>query len=270
MPKYPISPLAAKYAAWSFSKAGVALSCPAQFKHKYVLKTASAPSTTDANIGIAAHSILEFLTGGASYAESRKIALEKTPLTSSELEELHMFEDAILAFMKRFDMFCKRNNVVEVLREADWAFDADFNPCAFFDKNAYFRGKVDLAMKTAAGDLFIIDHKSGSAKDLTKDYKKRQQLNSYAVLALASVPDIGGVRAGIHFLQTQDIPFMDYVRVDDIRKRHVPWLFDYLNDAAEACADPFPAKAKMRWPCEWCGYQAACPAFAELMGASQS
>lgn len=266
MPLHHVSPLALKYAPWSFSKAETVISCPAQFNHKYVLKTAAGPGTSDASVGTTAHSVLEHMTGGASFTDARKQALDTTPLTSVEMESLRALEASITAFMRRFDAFCRNYGVIKVFREEAWGFDVDYKPVGFFDPRVFFRGKVDLGLLTKDHDLFIIDHKTGAPKDLRKDVKKRQQLNSYGVLALPHLPEIGGVRAGIHFLQAQDIPFLDYAPVDLIRRAHVPWLFEFLNDAAGNCVDPFLPKPKLRWPCEWCAYQAACSAFAEMTG----
>lgn len=264
MPLHHVSPLALKYGPWSFSKAETVVVCPSQFHHKYVLKTVPGRSTSDASVGTTAHSVLEHMTGGASFVDARKQALDTTPLTSPEIEALRALEGAIAAFMRRFDAFCRNYGVVKVFREEAWGFDVDYKAAGFFAPGVFFRGKVDLALLTKDHDLFIIDHKTGAPKDLRKDVKKRQQLNSYGVLALPHLPEIGGVRAGIHFLQAQDIPFLDYVSADLIRRAHVPWLFQFLNDAAENCVAPFPPKAKLRWPCEWCAYQSACPAFAEM------
>lgn len=269
MPLHHVSPLALKYAPWSFSKAETAVTCPSQFEHKYVLKTTAGPSTSDASVGTVAHEVLEHMTGGASFVDARRLALTKTPLTSTEQDDLRTLEDGIVAFMRRFDAFCKAQQVVQVLREVAWGFDVDFKPVGFFDPGVFFRGKVDLGLLTRDHDLFVIDHKSGAVKDLKKDYKKRQQLNSYGVLALPNLPGLAGVRAGIHFLKTQDIPFMDYVSAEMVRKLHVPWLYSFLNESADNCVDPFPTKAKMKWPCFWCSYQTACPAFLEMTGGTQ-
>lgn len=268
-----VTPESLTYAPWSFSKIETAESCPAQFKHKHVLRTAAALATSDTRVGTAAHAILEKRVLGTSGSEAKKTALDHTPLTGGEVESLRSLEDRIESFLKKFDFFCRQQGVTKVMVEAAWAFDADFRPVDFFAKTAFFRGKVDLGAVTRDNDLIVVDHKSGVAKNLKYDAKKRQQLNTYAALGLASVPGISGVRGAIHFLQGKEdmaIQWMDYVDAKKVRDLHVPWLFGRVNDvAAELARGDFPAKPKLRWPCQWCQFSANCPEFQELYGQAQ-
>lgn len=265
---FQISELARKHAPWSFSKMEMAESCPAQFRHKVILKTASAPAPSDTKVGIVAHEILENRVKGKPSREARGAALQKNPLTSQEEEALRMLDESMDDFLQRFDAFCKREGVTEILCESDWAFTDTFTKTGFFDANVYFRGKMDLGAVTRNRDLFMIDHKSGMAKPLERDQKKRQQLQSYAVLALANLPDIAGVRGGIHFMQGSPelrIQWASYIPAARIRELYVPWLFGRINTAADNLSEPFEARPAKRWPCAWCGYQEHCQDYKALM-----
>lgn len=269
-----VTPEALNHAPWSFSKMETGESCPAQFKHKHVLRTVAGPSAPETLVGTVAHAVLEHRAGGALLAVAKKAALADTPLTSDELDMLRTLEDRIEAFMRKFDAFCRREGVTRVLIEEAWGITADYRKTGFFDKDVFFRGKVDLGAITRDGDLVVIDHKSGVAKDLERDQKKKQQLWSYYVLAMPNVPGMSGVRGAIHFLQGSEDKAMQWMKSYEdssrVRDVHAPWLFARINDVAKALCEPFPARPKLRWPCEWCSYQANCGPFRETYGGQTS
>ena len=265
---HEISDLARKHAPWSISKASIAETCPKQFEFKYVTKLKDALVIPSSNqVGTAAHTILELRTGGTPHTEAKKVALEKTPLTSSELESLYVLEKPIDGFLRKWEIFCHTHQVTEILREQDWGLTVDLKPTGFFAKDVFFRGKLDLGALTRDRDLIVLDHKSGIAKDIQKDQKFKRQINSYGVLAKYNIPDLAGVRGAIHFLQGEEskrIQWLDYVDSSAIEKHLTPWLFNYLNFCAAQLAEPFEAHPKLRWPCEWCSYKQSCAAYQGL------
>jgi hypothetical protein len=275
-----ISPLARQYAPWSFSKMEAAETCPAQFRHKHVVKTTAAPATSDTKVGIHAHEVLEHRVLGKTAKEARILAASKTPLTTQEQEALHMMEESIEDFLRRFDGFCKAQGVTRILTEVAWGFTATYQPASFFAKDVYFRGKLDVGVLTRNNDLYVIDHKSGVAKQLADDPKKQQQLQAYGVLALPNLPDIGGVRGGIHFMQGPvdlRIQWSPFIAAERIRSLYTPWLFSRINTAADNLTEPFearPAKSLVKktklpgWPCGWCQYQSVCAEYKEKFGGS--
>lgn len=266
--EYEITDLARKFAPWSISKAGVAETCPAQFEHKYLLKTSETTVPSVNRVGTAAHAVLEFRVGGKPHEEAKKAALEKTPLTSNEMDALRALESPMDWFMRKWETFCRTIGIVEVLLEKEWGFTAEMKPCGFFDKEVFFRGKVDLGVITKEHDLVVIDHKSGMAKDISKDLKFKRQLNSYAVMGLANIEGLAGVRGGIHFLQGHEskrLQWLDYMEAAQVAKTYVPWLFNHLNFCASHLEAPYVARPKLRYPCEWCSYQTNCEPFREMV-----
>jgi len=256
----------------------VAETCPAQFRHKHVSKSTAAPAPSDTKVGIFAHEVLEHRVLGKPAGEAKKMAAEKTPLTTMEQEALHMLEESIEDFLRRFDAFCKAQGVTKVLTEVAWGFTAAYSPAEFFAKDVFFRGKLDLGALTRDNDLYLIDHKSGMAKKLADDQKKREQLQAYGVLALPNMPDIGGVRGGIHFMQGPAdlrIQWTPFIPAERLRSLYTPWLFSRINTAAANLTEPYearPARSRMKknnlpgWPCGWCQYQDGCPEFKEKFG----
>ncbi len=263
-----------RHAPWSFSKMETGESCPAQFKHKHVLRTVAGPSAPETVVGTAAHEVLEHRVKGASLADAKKTALANTPLTSDEQDMLRTLEDRMEVFVRKFDGFCRREGVTRILVEEAWGITATLGRTGFFDKDVFFRGKIDLGAITRDGDLVVIDHKSGVAKDIERDQKKKQQLWSYYVLALPNVPGVSGVRGAIHFLQGDEKKAVQWMpSYDDasrVREVYAPWLFSRINEVAATLIEPFPAKPKLRWPCEWCSYQASCKPFQEMYGGQTS
>lgn len=277
MARYEISELARKYAPWSYSKADIARVCPAQFQHKYLMKSKAETNegASDNKVGIVAHEILERRVKGEPNGIARKAALEKNPLTSDEVESLRVLDDNIEHFLERFDRFCKAERVSKLLTEVQWAFTADYRPTDYWSKDAYFRGQMDLGAVTGDGTLFVLDHKSGEAKDINKDSNKKDQLQAYAVLAAPNIPDIAGVRSGIHFMRGATpelrLQWTDFIETSIVKSSYAPWLFDRINECASNLAherfDARPAKKMPRgWPCHWCNYQGQCPTFKTKFG----
>lgn len=266
---YPISDLARKYGPWAYSKMELAETCPSQFMHKYIAKTPAPDSQSDTKVGVVAHEILEHRVTGKDEKTSKDLATEKNPLTSTEEEMLQLLKDNMDVFLRKFDAFCKAQQVKQVFTEVAWGFTEAYEPTSFFSKDVYFRGKVDLGAITCDNDLYLIDHKSGEARDLRFAPQKRQQLNAYAVLGLPNLPQIQGIRGGINFLQGDPdllLQWSDYREVADIRDKYTPWLFEKINTAASNLVEPFiakPGKKKDGWPCHWCNYANLCTAYKE-------
>jgi hypothetical protein len=271
---FEISDLAKQYAPWSVSKAELAETCPKQFELKHLLKAPEESIATANKVGTVAHAVLEHRIGGADLKTSKALALEKSPLTSTELEDLRVLEDAMEEFVVKFDNFCRTFGVTEVLREKKWAITATGSPTDFKAADAYFRGVVDLCALTRDGMLAVIDHKSGTAKDIARFDKYKTQINSYAVMGLANMPNIAGVRGAIHFLQgpaALRIQWMDPSDAGRITKLLLPWLFHFVNKcAANLAVQPFVAKPSFRkFPCGFCAYRPSCTAHQELLRASE-
>lgn len=271
---FEISDLAKQYAPWSVSKAELAETCPKQFELKHILRAPEEAVAQANKVGTAAHSVLEYRIGGADLKTAKQMAFEASPLTSTELEDLRVLEDAIEAFVVKFDRFCSVYGVTKVLREQKWAITAAGLPTDFKAPDAFFRGVVDLCALTRDGMLAVIDHKSGVAKDIKRFNKYNKQINGYAVMGLANLPKIQGVRGAIHFLQGPEalrIQWMDPVDASRIQKLLLPWLFDFVNKCAGNLAtQPYVAKPSLRkWPCDFCPYRPSCAAHQELLRASE-
>ena len=252
-----LSELARKYAPWSTTKLEQAKTCPAQFERQYVLKHKKEIQAQDNRVGIIAHRIIELMLPGLPFADAQEAAIKELPVTSNESAELQCHREAIEQFVARFSAFRQREGEKQLFIEQKWANDFDGNAIEYASPNAFFRGIVDLALLSNANDLWIIDHKSGKVADLTY---KSAQLDSYAILGSANVPNIVGTRSGINALsnpQATRLQWSNYIDLNQIRRGLLPWLMEYVNQCASNLRT-FDAKPKKPWPCNWCPYSPSC------------
>ena len=154
--------------AWSISKLKVLQKCPFQFYLKYVLKIkvpenlAVKSDPLSANVGSAAHRILEFVMKGKSIQDS--YALTKKEFVPDKLtgenwvELVETLFMSISNFKDRMDSFSRLNPVKRIFTEMRMGVNKDWEACAFFDDDVYFRGIIDLALQLENNDLIIIGH----------------------------------------------------------------------------------------------------------------
>lgn len=262
----PMTELARRYAPWSASMLTSAHACPYQFKLARVVHSERASAASDNQVGLAAHAYLEHRIGvqfaALSPAEAEKAALRLHKLASGELEAFQALMGAADAFVARFRVFCRRENVVVIATEQRWAVDEGFQAVDFKSPSAMFRGVVDLAAVTASGDVYVIDHKSGLVRSAEE---KAQQLDAYAAMAVVqggplSVEVINGVRCGINALANpgpQQLMWLGYRDRATVRAVQQPALIRSINEAAEQLGD-FPARPGKKWPCKYCPYRMTC------------
>jgi hypothetical protein len=250
------NPLVLQHAPWSLSKAQAALNCSFKYHHTYVKKRKGVkPVRSDGEIGSAVHKALEMAlkTPGANITEILRQVAVSSRLTTTEIEDLISYAHNIQNFLKRIDEFSKKNHIEKTLIEHKFGFTVDGAPTTFFGGDVFFRGMWDLALLTRSKHLVVIDHKTGTPSDITK-YK--DQLDAYAVSAFFTVPELQGVQAAIHYVGTEDIFWAKMVPRATIQDQLVPWLFNFLDRAANATVTPTPVQS---WLCDFCEHMDVCP-----------
>lgn len=247
-----------KHGPWSISKAGVIEHCSLQFDFKYKQKLKELVTFEESRVGIAVHKALELALGGTPLKTAFLHAQDQCELTHDEIERMLTFRDQIERFVRRMVGFRMQHGVLpqNVFIEKKWGLTADFTGAGFFDKTVFFRGVVDYALLTAKNDLIIIDHKSGKEKDLSH---YENQFRSYALMALAQVPNLRGVQTAINFVMSDNLVWNKYTKAETIREVYQPWLVEHMTKACEGLlAPPAPTKG---WWCNWCGFKPMCSAF---------
>lgn len=244
------------YAPWSPSKADLAGRCGLAYKFKYVDKLEEAPGGSTAGaIGTAIHRVQELHLSGENITTSLETSLSENELTSVDQEQVKSAATAVRSFSTRIQTFTEKHGVKVKLLEQRWAINKDFEPRDFKDPDVVLRGVVDFGMLTNNDQLVIIDHKSGKPKPISS---YGVQLDMYAIMGLAHLPQAKSVQCAIHFVRTEEIEWAPPISPSKIKESLQPWLIHFLNKRA---ADAEEARPRISYQCSWCGYKPVCPAW---------
>lgn len=252
------------FGAWSYSKASMLKKCPLQFYLSYVLKM-KVPAdvgvrrdTLSADVGSAGHRVLELVMLGkalnVAFATAKKEFVPSKLTEEQWTEKVETMEMSVVGFKERMDAFERRNPVKRVFTEMRIGVTKDWDACAFFDQDAYYRGIVDLALQLENGDLLILDHKTaeGFVPTSTKVYD--EQLNSYKPLFHYGIGNIQGSQAGIHFIRAGDVKMGKYHTKDEIEttlRKELEWnLSGNVDKVSEIGYFKHVAGSYCKW-CDW-------------------
>jgi len=137
------------------------------------------------------------------------------------------------------------------------AFDSDWQPCAFFSEEAYFRMVIDFHFRQEALGV-IVDWKTNRA--VPETVQKDLQLRTYGWgLKQALYPDIEEVLLRLHFLRYGKerevlLSSQDLAAVPDELKARIEVI------EADHTFTPTPGSF-----CVWCGVTAHCPVMAQAL-----
>lgn len=252
------------YAPWSVSKANLAYECPLRFHLKYSRKTRGRkPDAGAGRVGSGCHTLLEHLLLGYDFNKAFMAGAMNNGLTRNEILELKTYKDPAERFLRRFKAFRDKFDVPDdaVHVERQTVVDVDLNPVDGWFSPAWFGGYTDVMLRVTRNDrpwLIIIDHKSGTPKDLGNHIK---QLRSYAVLGLQHEPDVAGVQACLHWPLAEDDDMFQWGppwTSEEIRGVLIPELRAFVAGAEEAVSR-VPVVARENQFCKYCEYQHMCP-----------
>lgn len=257
--KYSLGP-------WSISKLKLLRKCPFQFYLKYVLKV-KLPSdvggrsdTTSADVGSAAHLILEHIMTGKSTQEAYALARVEynTSKLSDELwaERVETLEHSINSFRDRMEALGRRNKVRRVFTELRIGVTKDWKPCSFFAKDVYMRGVIDLIIQLDNGVILIIDHKTGGGEGSLRPYE--DQLNSYKVLFNFGIEKVPAAQSYIHFIQAGEVKSSYLTESVDIEGKLKDMLEFDIETAIESVEELGFFKHIRGTHCKWCDYDSMC------------
>jgi len=242
------------FAPWSLSKSDLAAQCTLAFRWKYVDKIKREHESLEAKVGTAAHRVQELLLQGVAPMVALAQTFEEMPnLTSKEQDEVRKLLESLIAFADRVRAFRAAKGATDEYYEQQWAIDKQFKAVDYFSSEAFYRGVVDYGTMLPRNSLVIVDHKSGKEKPLDKHQK---QLDSYAVLALAHMPEITAVRAGIHYMKTKKLDWHVSRSREHIQKILNGWLMHLLSSRAALLHSFTPNVSPL---CNWCDYKNRCP-----------
>src|ERR1700757_35130 len=250
--------------AWSPSKVKSFQKCQWQFYLKYILKykipeqLQSASDPLSANVGKAAHQILEYTQMGKkiedAYLKTKlEYVIKDKLLTEAQWTELvDSLHYNISSFGERIEALGRNTKIRRILTELRIAVHKDYEPTTFFDDSAWLRGVVDLILQLENGDIIIIDHKTGGGEGSPNVYKS--QLDWYKVLFHYGIEEIEGAQTGVHFIRAGDVKMIDYSDKKAIEGN----IRNTLEMTIEGALDTVKEKGyfkHVRGPyCKWCEY----------------
>lgn len=264
--KYALGP-------WSISKLKMLRKCPLQFYLKYILKTkvpddvSGREDTTSADVGSAAHLILEHVMSGRSVREGYKLARkEYGPEKLSEeiwQDRVETLELNISAFKDRMDALAIRSPIKRVFTELRIGVTKDWEATGFFSKDVWFRGVIDLIIQLEDGCILIIDHKTGGGLGSLRPYE--DQLNSYKILFHYGISPIKGAQSYIHFIQAGEIKSSYFSNAQEIEGKLRTTLDFDVEGAIDAVKEIGYWKHIASSSCKWCDYAAVCKSEGKLL-----
>jgi hypothetical protein len=158
--------------AWSFSKLKSFETCPKQFYHLTVLKEYPQEETEAMLYGTAMHKAAE------DYIKSDTPLDPRFDYVKDALDELKEIRGVKLC-------------------EKKMGLTKELKPCGFYDKKAWFRGIVDLAIiDTLAERAWVVDYKTGKSTR----YADKGQLELMALSIFKEYPEIKYVNAALLFV----------------------------------------------------------------------
>lgn len=219
-----------KFTAWGYTRINDYLKCPAFAKYKHLDRLPEPESDA-----LARGSKIHELAQVHSQASSRA----KCP------PELQTFEQEFKGLQK---VAAKRR----LFAEAQWAFDAAWQPTGWFAKDAWVRGVVDCHYFYEDGErrlVKVIDYKTGKVNDAHLG-----QLSLYAMTAMLQYPEAEGASTELWYLDhgvlRPDPPKVyDRAELPALKKEWAAKAKPLLSDAKFT---PKPSKA-----CTWCTYSRA-------------
>jgi len=254
---------------WSHSKLKVLEKCPLQFFLKYVLKAkipaalAGEQDTSAADIGSAAHRILELIFKGYTVADA--YAGAKKEFVPEKLSEemwtanIETVEYNITQFKERIDSFKQRHKVKKVYTELRLGITRDWKATKFFAADVWLRGVVDFVILLDNGDAMILDWKYGPpAAGGIRNFK--QQLDSYKPLINFGLVPIKGATSGVGFIKDGEIvldQFTDKEEIEGKMKNLIEWN---IEGAIESTKEAKAFEHRVGNHCKWCEFAPWCKA----------
>lgn len=244
---------------WSISKLDVAKNCALRFKYKYIDKERE-PEVSDGRgrVGKAAHLALELTLKGQDLSRAMKKAAIDEKLTTTEADDLLAYKANVIDFLDRYAKYKEKHQATGQFVEKRFGLTEDFKPAAFFGKDVFFRGVIDLGVLLPDEVMIIIDHKSGQRYSVNK---YASQLKSYAIAGIAMNPKTTGVQTALHWVKDKAIDWAKFTSREEIENKLKPWLVEYINNCTETIVVDAPQPNKGPW-CTFCGYKAKCPSWA--------
>lgn len=218
MPTKPVK----QFTAWSYSRLGDYLKCPAMAKYKHLDRLPVKESAALAN-------------GNAVHKTAEEYVIAKTAPKVIPTPLIH--------FKEEFTNLRKLRRKKDVSTEAQWCVTAKWEGHDWFGPAAWCRAKVDVFWLDKPTHMEIVDHKSGK---IWPD--NVEQLHQYATLAFSMQPKLQTVRAALWYLDQGEIVDREYKRAD-LPVMQQAWNAKVAPMLADKTFAPRPGNH-----CRWCDF----------------
>lgn len=223
-----------KYSPYSFSKLNTYEMCPKRFKFRYIKKEKEGECDKSALIrGSAIHEMFENHQKGKEPKKSKYTADFKKAIERPQVKK-------IKKHLESPEKTC---------REVSFGMTKDFSPCEYKDKNALFRGKIDLVY-IDNGVLNLADYKTGKAKD--EKYQNYDQLLLYSIYFFQRYPSLEKLKISYVYVDQDVVNSLEVLRsFIETHKAHFLSIVNSIEADQEYIAKP----SKL---CHWCPYHKKC------------
>lgn len=223
-----------KFAPYSFSKLNTYQTCPKRFKYKYIKKEKEGECDKSALVrGSAIHEMFENHQKGKEPKKSKYTAEFKKALERPHVQK-------IKKHLESPEKTC---------REISFGLTKDFAPCEYKDKNALFRGKIDLAYNDN-GVLNLVDYKTGKPKD--EKYQNYDQLLLYSIYFFERYPALDKLKISYVYVDHDIVNSLVVLRTYiEKHKEH----FLNIVKKIETDQEYLPKHSAL---CKWCPFENTC------------
>ena len=264
-------------APWSATLLKKAIKCPFQVHAAKVVRAKEVwdilPDNTAMIVGIKVHKLLELLIGkfpkedfpevaalNTMSLRFRQIILEDEDITVREIDAINSMYNSALSIAHRILSHSYRSKAICFV-EKEVGIDSNMQPIGFFDKDVFFRGKIDNLLITPSGSAGIIDFKTGNWPGLRGH---ERQLRCYEVMTYHSLKDwlerdyniqLSSFISGLAFVPSEEI-IWDKVRpVIKVENSGTADFIKTINDVANEVVNKVIRRGNH---CTNCGYKHLC------------
>jgi putative RecB family exonuclease len=248
---------------FSYSKLNVFLTCPLQFKYKYIDKLRDKEITDNyaTYLGRGMHECLQWLYGNKdkewSSLESKWIALssrmigeanEKTPEVFREMDTCSMFKNQGRKILRNY----YEGNQKE-FQSPDHSTIALEKFFITTFKEFTLTGVIDKVEKIK-NTIYIVDYKTGKPRP-QQEVDENLQLSFYAVACRRAGLALGNIEFCMDYVK-HNTRIMTTRSIDDVKKLYyvLREVYDKINNNK---FDPTPGDSA----CRYCEHKKICPAF---------
>lgn len=268
---------ALKIAPWSATKLKLAVKCPFRAYQAFVAKEkevfTQAQNNSPMIVGIKMHTFMELMLSKFPKGQFpndadlnllgqrfRQVILKDEDITIEEKDNIHSIYDSALSVCQRLLSYKLKTQSVTMV-EAEVGIDKHMKPIGFFDKDVFFRGKVDYLMITKNGAVAVIDHKTGQWPNL-KGHEL--QLRAYEVMIVLALKnkikedyniELSSFISGLAFIATEDVLWDKVKPLKLVEGSGIKHFVENLNRVAD---DVFKQTIKRGNHCDYCGYKHLC------------